>query len=383
MYDQGFDTSSCSDPPSKGRPWSPTLHRRVIRAIRHLHHSMHITRSVASSSDRPRTMIMRPSSGQGHPTSAPRETTLPSWLSPPFSLAATSRVPGPVHCTRSMAIPYRTTDPSSPESASRSRDDSGAASSSNEGGESPQAPPAAPQDQAKNSKEKKTHNCWMCHKSFDRPSTLRKHLLVHTGEKAFACETCGRRFSVASNLNRHAKRCLLRPVNAAAVAKLGAPTANKDSASTATPIPAAPASAPGPSTSVFVADPSASPVPPPTSRGRKRKSTSSAENVEANPPAEKPPQRKRVRRAPPPSDWVPDSLKAFDLTPISKGTPVPLPPVQPFQDMNAQIYEERDSFAESASSRPYHPLGWKGRLPGPGLMGKDIANTSGGRLLIF
>jgi hypothetical protein len=32
-------------------------------------------------------------------------------------------------------------------------------------------------------KPKKMHGCWMCHKSFDRPSTLRKHLLVHTGEK--------------------------------------------------------------------------------------------------------------------------------------------------------------------------------------------------------
>ena len=117
--------------------------------------------------------------------------------------------------------------------------------------------PTAPAGRAIGSfaREKK-HGCWMCHKSFDRPSTLRKvsyhqtldmplaweltdsriaqHLLVHTGERglcvspmrlpsaaqsfapAHVCETCGRRFGVASNLNRHVKRCLQRPIHSAA-----------------------------------------------------------------------------------------------------------------------------------------------------------------------
>ena len=74
-------------------------------------------------------------------------------------------------------------------------------------------------------------------------------------------------------------------------------------------------------------------------------------------------------------------MKAFDLTPLAKCTPVPLPPVRPFQESNH--LEERDSFDENASANPYHPRGWKGRLPGPGLMGNNVANRSGGQLLIF
>lgn len=93
--------------------------------------------------------------------------------------------------------------------------------------------------------------------------------------------------------------------------------------------------------------------------------------------------RKRARRAPSPSLWVPDSLKAFDLTPLAKGTPVPLPPVRPFQENNGAYVEERNSFDENAAANPYHPRGWKGRLPGPGLMGTNVANRNGGQLLIF
>ena len=96
---------------------------------------------------------------------------------------------------------------------------------------------------------------------------------------------------------------------------------------------------------------------------------------------QQPRSRKRARRAPTPERWVPDSLRTFDLTPLVKSTPVPLPPVRPFSD--TFNYEERDSFDENASPNPYHVTGWSGRLPGPGLMGTNVANTTGGQLLVF
>lgn len=92
--------------------------------------------------------------------------------------------------------------------------------------------------------------------------------------------------------------------------------------------------------------------------------------------------RKRARRAPSPSRWIPDSLKLFDLTRIDKSTPKPLPPVQPYQDPQTGVHEERDSFDDNAPTRPYHPIDWKGKLPGPGLM-KDETMKMGGTLLVF
>ncbi|KAJ7596529.1 hypothetical protein C8J56DRAFT_917670 [Mycena floridula] len=188
-------------------------------------------------------------------------------------------------------------------------------------GPEPRFGPSSAQEDEEPGREKR-HGCTMCHKRFDRPSTLKKHMLVHTGEKAFQCETCGRRFGVQSNLNRHIRRCVLRPGNA------------------------------------------------------RRSASSSPECVEIAPkPAPSAP--KRRRRAPSPSVWIPDSLQGFNLMPAEfhRPVPLPLPPVVP------SAYEERNSWDETVGLTPYHPKEWshRPRLPGPlgpilGLMSKDIGN---------
>ncbi|KAG2209454.1 hypothetical protein INT47_008297 [Mucor saturninus] len=51
------------------------------------------------------------------------------------------------------------------------------------------------------------YKCNQCSKTFSRPSSLRIHILSHTGEKPHVCPQagCGRRFSVQSNMRRHLK----------------------------------------------------------------------------------------------------------------------------------------------------------------------------------
>ncbi|PCH33193.1 hypothetical protein WOLCODRAFT_159897, partial [Wolfiporia cocos MD-104 SS10] len=153
----------------------------------------------------------------GYAYSPSMVTTLPPlpayapWASGAFYKYPQSALPPPA--PPSMAIAYLSPTGSAPSDH--------APSSEHSSGESPPPPPGDSQP-PEGAKEKKRHSCWMCHKSFDRPSTLRKHLLVHTGEKAYACDTCGRRFGVLSNLNRHTKRCAQRPVNQAASAKAAA-----------------------------------------------------------------------------------------------------------------------------------------------------------------
>ncbi|OAV95768.1 hypothetical protein PTTG_02012 [Puccinia triticina 1-1 BBBD Race 1] len=47
------------------------------------------------------------------------------------------------------------------------------------------------------------YTCEICEKKFVRPSSLTTHRFSHTGEKPHSCPTCGKSFSVASNLRRH------------------------------------------------------------------------------------------------------------------------------------------------------------------------------------
>jgi len=97
----------------------------------------------------------------------------------------------------------------------------------------------------------------------------------------------------------------------------------------------------------------------------------------------KPAGQKRRRRAPSPSQWVPTTLQNFNLLSDDsyRVTSVPLPPVR-----RSPPKEERDSWDENVAQAPYHPCGWSGILPGPGLGhglglgGKDVRNLDlGGR----
>ncbi|PAA67141.1 hypothetical protein BOX15_Mlig029194g1, partial [Macrostomum lignano] len=47
------------------------------------------------------------------------------------------------------------------------------------------------------------HRCGQCGKRFNCQSKLKRHLVMHTGERPFECEECGKRFDRQSNLKRH------------------------------------------------------------------------------------------------------------------------------------------------------------------------------------
>ncbi|KAJ7160674.1 hypothetical protein C8R43DRAFT_1177092 [Mycena crocata] len=214
------------------------------------------------------------------------------------------------------------------------------------------------------SREKK-HGCTMCHKRFDRPSTLKKHLLVHTGEKAFQCSICERRFGVMSNLNRHIRRCSLREVH----------THHGSGASSQ----AAAAALPEKVASVS-----------PRKRGR----TPPAADA-ANPTASASAPRKRRRRPPSPTRWIPPSLRSFIIPSpeVVAAVNVPLAPVSPSRARPLYTRsgpdavteggplwdEERDSYDENIGRAPYHPSEWEKthRLPGPGVVAKFGGGVSG------
>ena len=216
----------------------------------------------------------------------------------------------------------------------------------------------------------------------------------HTSALAFTCEGCSRRFGLPSNLKRHKQTC--RFVHAACTGP-GTSSPRNSSSDTSPPTSNSHVSGIRPTTTIPTSpdanlrtaaalDEDAHVSVIQHHHAQKEKGLEGNRNLQSpqsgpTAPEELPQRRKRTRRAPSPAHWVPESLQMFDLTPVTTSTSIPLQPVRPSEGPAG--IEERDSFDENASSTPYHPQGWSGRLPGPGLIDKDAAHRRGGQILTF
>ncbi|XP_060938687.1 zinc finger protein 770-like [Limanda limanda] len=56
---------------------------------------------------------------------------------------------------------------------------------------------------------KPSHQCRSCSKCFSSPSKLKRHMMIHTGQRPFSCEICGKRFRQKSHLRVHCRTHLL------------------------------------------------------------------------------------------------------------------------------------------------------------------------------
>ena len=48
-------------------------------------------------------------------------------------------------------------------------------------------------------------SCTVCNKVFKERHKLKRHMMIHTGEKPYPCHYCGKAFSLEYNLNTHVR----------------------------------------------------------------------------------------------------------------------------------------------------------------------------------
>lgn len=160
---------------------------------------------------------------------------------------------------------------------------------------------------------------------------------------------------MASNLNRHVRKCILKPIHAASVSSNDSTSGSP--AHSVSPVPSnssqTQASCTSGQNNKRVRDPAFS----------ADQFMAPAQVEQSGPSDVKTVIQKRRRRAPSPSQWIPYSLSHFNLSSeeLQKSSPIPLPPVR-----RCLPREERDSWDENVNTTPYHPRGWKNVLPGPG-----------------